>query len=402
VGFFLLRRIACTALSLGETKTLVLGSHMLPDLRIVIIAVVSTFVLTAGVGFYASSRMIQESKARTDMFAGMGDTPVNRIALSWPEPFRKIEQPQLDFAVTARALRNPVRDVTNESTSSEPAASPATTHERAAAEPAPQQTRMAAAEPAAQPARTIATEPAPQPTRSTETEPAPQPTRTAAAEPMPQPARAAATETPERKIVDTPPAQIEAVSLPAIEEPQPVPEPDIRIAVQYPPLLDLPEELKAPLPVAQAEPAQTEPAQAEPTAPVANAPAATDTPITTGSVAVPPRDVEAATPEAEPTAPEVETATPEAAPAQPEPVIANKPDPTEAAAEPDEDLEDVPMPRPAPKSRAKSKAAKKAPAKAKRPAAPRRVVRQQPTASLMSTPPFSWLSNAARNATARN
>jgi hypothetical protein len=370
---------------LGETKTLVLGSHMLPDLRIVIIAVVSTFVLTAGVGFYASSRMIQESKTRTDMFAGMGDTPVNRIALSWPEPFRKIEQPQLDFAVTARALRNPVRDVTDESAASERA--PA--YERAAAEPT------------AQPARTIATDPTPQPARTTETEPAPQPTRTAAAEPMPQPAQAAATETPERKIVDAPAMQIEAVSLPAIEEPKPVPEPDIRIAVQYPPLLDLPEELKAPQPVAQAEPAQAEPAQAEPTAPVASAPAATEAPVTTGSVAVPPRDIEAATPEAEPAAPEVEPVTPEASPAQPEPAVATTPDPTETAAEPDEDL-DVPMPRPAPKFRAKSKAAKKPPAKAKRPATPRRVVRQQPTASLMSTPPFSWLSNAARNATARN
>ena len=88
---------------------------MLPDLRIVIAAVISTFVLTVGVGFYASSRLINEPKKSTDSIAALDATPVNRIALSWPAPTRQPEPMALDFAVTAKALRNPVRDVTSES-----------------------------------------------------------------------------------------------------------------------------------------------------------------------------------------------------------------------------------------------------------------------------------------------
>ena len=51
---------------------------MLPDLRIVIAAVISTFVLTVGVGFYASTRMMQEPVKRSDLLATLEETPVNR------------------------------------------------------------------------------------------------------------------------------------------------------------------------------------------------------------------------------------------------------------------------------------------------------------------------------------
>lgn len=84
---------------------------MLPDLRIVIAAVVSTFILTVGVGFFASSRLIHEQMtARVDS-KGQDDTPINRIALNWPEPTRVDRHLDLDFAISAKGSRNPVRDV---------------------------------------------------------------------------------------------------------------------------------------------------------------------------------------------------------------------------------------------------------------------------------------------------
>lgn len=87
---------------------------MLPDLRIVIAAVVSTFILTVGVGFFASSRLIHEQMtARVDT-KGHDDTPINRIALNWPEPTKVEPNVNLDFAISAKAAKNPVRDVTPE------------------------------------------------------------------------------------------------------------------------------------------------------------------------------------------------------------------------------------------------------------------------------------------------
>jgi hypothetical protein len=84
---------------------------MLPDLRIVIAAVVSTFIFTVGVGFFASSRLIHEQMtARVDT-KGFDDTPINRIALNWPEPVKTDRNVDLDFAVSAKASRNPVRDI---------------------------------------------------------------------------------------------------------------------------------------------------------------------------------------------------------------------------------------------------------------------------------------------------
>ena len=62
---------------------------------------------------------MNEPTKRTDSIAAVEETPVNRIALSWPEPSRQSEALELDFAVTARALRNPVRDVSNETPAAE-------------------------------------------------------------------------------------------------------------------------------------------------------------------------------------------------------------------------------------------------------------------------------------------
>ncbi len=88
---------------------------MLPDLRVVIIAVISTFLFTVSVGFYTSSRLMNEPrKARSDSLAALEDSPINRIALNWPEPVQQSSQLDLDFAVTLNGSRNPVRDVTNE------------------------------------------------------------------------------------------------------------------------------------------------------------------------------------------------------------------------------------------------------------------------------------------------
>jgi len=87
---------------------------MLPDLRIVIAAVVSTFILTVGVGFFASSRLIQEQMTARIDTKGFDDTPINRIALNWPEPVRTDRHLDLDFAVTARGSGNPVRDLASE------------------------------------------------------------------------------------------------------------------------------------------------------------------------------------------------------------------------------------------------------------------------------------------------
>ena len=88
---------------------------MLPDFRVVIVAVISTFLFTASVGFYTSSRLMNEPrKARSESLAALEDSPINRIALNWPEPVQQLKQFDLDFAVSLNGSRNPVRDVTSE------------------------------------------------------------------------------------------------------------------------------------------------------------------------------------------------------------------------------------------------------------------------------------------------
>lgn len=93
---------------------------MLPDLRIVIAAVVSTFLLTVGAGFILSSRLMHEQIAARDA-QGMHDAPINRIALSWPEPNRFEPAFNLEAAISARsaAARSPVRDITIETAAQE-------------------------------------------------------------------------------------------------------------------------------------------------------------------------------------------------------------------------------------------------------------------------------------------
>lgn len=94
---------------------------MLPDLRVVTIAVISTFLFAASVGFYTSSRLMSERKPRTDSLAAIEDHPLNRIALNWPEPVQPpSDSLNLDFAVTAKVQRNPVREVGDEPTNVRP------------------------------------------------------------------------------------------------------------------------------------------------------------------------------------------------------------------------------------------------------------------------------------------
>jgi len=86
---------------------------MLPDLRVVTAAVVSTFFIAVSIGFYTSSRLMIETRhARSESFAPLDEAQVKRAALNWPDPFQQAEPIDLSFAVTAKAARNPVRDVT--------------------------------------------------------------------------------------------------------------------------------------------------------------------------------------------------------------------------------------------------------------------------------------------------
>jgi hypothetical protein len=266
---------------------------MLPDLRIVIAAVISTFVLTVGVGFFASSRLINEPKKSTDSIAALDATPVNRIALSWPAPARQPEPLALDFAVTAKALRNPVRDVTNE---------PSVVEQRS--------------EPAASPIRITATDLAAQPAERS-------------------PAR------PQQVVV---PAPTEAAPASLGEAPKPaqVPEPDIRVAVQYPPILELPPELQTPI--------------APPASAVVAVEVPSESPVTTGSIAEPPKTAEVKDGAAPQPAKEADTKT------------VSRPDPADASASGEPAIENAPIPKPAPKAipakaDAKKAAAKKAAAK---------------------------------------
>jgi hypothetical protein len=183
---------------------------MLPDLRIVIAAVISTFIFTVGVGFFASSRLIHEQMtARVDT-KGFDDTPVNRIALNWPEPTRTERNLDLDFAITFRGSRNPVRDV--------------------ALDAEPQQAQRPAAPTAAEPAL-----PAP---------PAEVAPRQEAAIRETEP-KADATPTPAPTPAATPAPAAEATVQPESVERKPEPEPVIAVAKAPDPV----EETPAPQPV---------------------------------------------------------------------------------------------------------------------------------------------------------
>jgi hypothetical protein len=108
---------------------------MLPDFRVVTIAVIATFLFAASVGFYTSSRLASERKPRPETLAAIEENPLNRIALNWPEPVQPTANSlDLDFAVTSKVLRNPVRDVSDDA-----ASAPAPEPKVAAAPPASSQ-----------------------------------------------------------------------------------------------------------------------------------------------------------------------------------------------------------------------------------------------------------------------
>jgi hypothetical protein len=91
---------------------------MLPDFRVVTIAVIATFLFAASVGFYTSSRLASERKPRPETLAAIEENPLNRIALNWPEPVQPTANSlDLDFAVTSKVLRNPVRDISDDAAS---------------------------------------------------------------------------------------------------------------------------------------------------------------------------------------------------------------------------------------------------------------------------------------------
>jgi hypothetical protein len=55
---------------------------MLPDLRVLLVATVTTFLLATGVGLYASVRLLPEPLAAVHPDR---DTPISRVALSWQD-----------------------------------------------------------------------------------------------------------------------------------------------------------------------------------------------------------------------------------------------------------------------------------------------------------------------------
>ncbi len=60
---------------------------MLPSLRLILTATLTTFLVTAAIGLLASLRFAQEPlTARTDMRASIEDLPISRVSLTLPEP----------------------------------------------------------------------------------------------------------------------------------------------------------------------------------------------------------------------------------------------------------------------------------------------------------------------------
>ena len=309
---------------------------MLPDLRIVIAAVLSTFILSMGAGFYVSSRLLPEPSKRPEALAAFEDTPVNRIALSWPEPTRQPEPSEalaLDFAVTARVSRNPVRDVTDEPVAAAPYRPAEPVRSAARDLPAPSTANQV---------------PAPLPKSDADVVPAPGTELPGAARPS---------------------APSSGAALP-IAPPNLAPEPDIRIAVVYPPL-ELPPELQAPAsPIVSVEPEKDIPTV---TGSIVEQTTHTDPlPDTAAPIVSAPDAPAAAQPAAAASEPAPSPPEP-SAPAPAEITVASRPEGAEAAlpAKPAA----IPMPKPAPKIRAKKAAPKKA---APRPKVARRAARPAP------------------------
>ncbi|MGE3988050.1 hypothetical protein [Pseudorhodoplanes sp.] len=324
---------------------------MLPDLRIVIAAVTSTFVFAAGVGFYTSSLFIDKPKKPTEPSATAEASPIDRIALSWPEPTPQPEPLALDFAVTARALRNPVRDVTNE-----PIAANPRSQEAGEAPVRTSATRTDAADAASE-------RPAISPSvieQTAKVEPAPVALPEPVADPVPVPG-AASNE-----------------SKPAADRPAPVPEPDFRIAVQYPPLAELPPELRAPAMMAPVLPAEAPSQPAD---------------IATGSIPATDQPGEPATRSDESAAKPSGEA--------PQPQVASRPEAEEAQEEALPRTVQLPeLPKPAPKAARNAGPKKKAaPARAaKRPArATRRSFRAPARPRATANFPFNFFGTNLQN-----
>lgn len=339
---------------------------MLPDLRIVIAAVISTFVLTVGVGFYASSRLINEPLKSTDSLAALDATPVNRIALSWPAPTRQPEPLALDFAVTAKALRNPVRDVTGEL----PAAGQPS-------QPAPAPVRTTAVDLSRPPAETSAVTP-------TATAPAVAAPKAASPETASPEAAAPSAALPVSPQIGAPPAapppaapqSVVPVAVPPAPSepaavmteapkpaPKPAPEPDIRVAVKYPPITEFPPELRAPV--------------APPTPAVAAVAPPSEAPATTGSIAERPGSVK--------TDDDANAQPGE----QPETKLASRPEPDDTTGSAGRAIETIPLPKPAPDLKpAKAAPKKAAPKKAAAKRAARRPVRRAAQPAQPAVPNF--------------
>lgn len=88
---------------------------MLPDLRVLLLATVTTFLLATGAGLYASVRLLPEplTAAHPDR-----DTPISRVALSWQDmsraPLREITPAVLhepaDVPQAKEIIAPPVKD----------------------------------------------------------------------------------------------------------------------------------------------------------------------------------------------------------------------------------------------------------------------------------------------------
>jgi hypothetical protein len=127
---------------------------MLPDLRLLVIATVSTFVVTVGAGLFASIRLLPEPlSVHGDRNFG-DDSPINRIAVSWPDPSR----PSMRDLMIAPKQAKPL-DLPPPAPKAEQTPSPAIKEETATIPSEPSQTEPPSAAPGApaKPADTQAT-----------------------------------------------------------------------------------------------------------------------------------------------------------------------------------------------------------------------------------------------------
>lgn len=123
---------------------------MFPDLRVVTIAVFSTFLFAATVGFYTSWRLVNERKPGTH--AAIDHHSYDRIALNWPESEQSSSDTfNLDFADAAKLQRNRVWNVGDELSQTEPkiAGAPPTSNRKSAVETMAPQVEPIAGLPAA-------------------------------------------------------------------------------------------------------------------------------------------------------------------------------------------------------------------------------------------------------------